>query len=79
MQPTDCKLCVLCRLNKHDQALICPAKGTTDKSVYDYIANNLLEFDQIGRVPMNISLRRLNDVRGIVETLKSNQAAYYKC
>lgn len=51
--------------------LKCPARRTEETSGYDYIVNNLSEFDKINRVPMNINLNRLNDGQGIVETLKA--------
>ena len=68
----------LCQDDKPGETLICPAKRTDGKSGYDYIANNLLEFDKINRIPLNVNLHRLNDGCGIVEALRSHQAVHHK-
>jgi len=45
---------------------------------YKSLARNLIEFDRTGSVPMMIDVSRLNNGRGITETLFQHKAVYHK-
>ena len=67
---------------KHEteEALRCPAKSTKtpDGSGYVSLAKNLLQFQDLGQMPLELNLDRLNDGSGVEATLKSNNAQWHK-
>ena len=58
--------------------LLCPINSKNNKSGYESLAINLLEFKKIESVPINISLDRLDEGQGIAETLLLHKAVYHK-
>jgi hypothetical protein len=68
--------CVLCQVETKE-ATRCPAKSLrTNKEIgYRTLAENLVAFNQIGYMPMDINIHRLNDGQGLAETLISHRAA----
>ena len=62
------------------EALICPDNVTkqVQGSGYKTLARNILAFHELGKIPLNINISRLDDVSGIQETLKSHKASYHK-
>ena len=76
--PIDWAKCVLCQVETKE-AIRCPAKSLLANKELEYrtLAENLLAFNQIGRMPMDINIHRLNDGQGIAETLISRSAAWH--
>ena len=77
--PTDWKYCVLCQQVKEEH-LVCPENVTKNVqgSGYETLSQNLIAFDELGCVPMNINLSRLDDGTGILKTLMSHKASWHK-
>lgn len=63
--PFDSSLCVLCQSDKKEP-LICPANNLKSGggSSYVTLAANLKRFQEIGTVPIAVSLDNLDDGRG---------------
>jgi hypothetical protein len=63
-----------------DEKLVCPFNSTRQNygSGYETLAQNLPRFEEIGCMPINISLSHLDDRHGIEETLKSHRASWHK-
>ena len=77
LQVTDWKLCCLCQ-KEDGNPLQCPINSRNNKCGYESLAINLLEFKKIESMPMCIDLARLDEGRGIQETLRSHKAVYHK-
>ena len=77
LQVTDWKLCCLCQ-KEDGNPLQCPINSRNNKSGYESLAINLLEFKKLESVPMNINLARLDNGRDIAETLLFHTAVYHK-
>ena len=77
LQVTDRKLCCLCQ-KEDGNPLQCPINSRNNKSGYESLAINLPEFKKLESVPMNINLTRLDNSRGIAETLLFHKAVYHK-
>ncbi len=77
--PTDWNNCVLCQ-EVTQEPLVCPFNVTKEVygSGYDTLAHYLTAFNEIGAVPMNINVSRLDDGSGILNTLKSHKASWHK-
>ncbi len=79
--PTDWNLCCLCQ-NVSEEALKNPSKNANltkdSRDSYRKVAENLLKFESLGLVPMDIHLARLNDGTGIEQTLVKNEAKWHK-
>ena len=76
---TNWNLCVLCQLDIN-AALECPTRSTrpTSGSGYKSLAEHLMQFQSLGRVPMDIDINRLDDGDGIETTLMRHQACWHK-
>lgn len=73
-------LCALCQSDT-GEALQCPENSTTkNKRGIGYItlANDLLQFKQLGIFPHQIDLDKLDDGRGFYDTLSTNTAKWHK-
>lgn len=70
-------ICILCQ-NENDEPLLQPSKCVTDTNAYSYIANNLIEFEKLGSVPVNVSLKKINDGSGVAQTLAKHNAKWHK-
>ena len=71
------KLCCLCQEEKDDR-LQCMISAKGLKCGYDYLATNLLKFQNLNSLPMNVNLDKLDEGSGIAETLQSHSAMYHK-
>lgn len=71
--------CALCQLDT-SEALQCPAKSSKKPAGVGYVslANDLLEFKQLGVFPMGIDLARLDEGTGFQDTLSANTAKWHK-
>ena len=74
---TDWTKCVLCQEKSQDR-LTYPDERPTTASGYDTLAENILEFHNLGSVPLNIDITRLDKGTGISNTLRSNHAGWHK-
>ena len=72
---TDYDMCSLCQKNTCEK-LQCPAKwqGVGYKS----LADDICEFEKLGKIPMKLDISRLNDGSGIESTLRKNKASWHK-
>ena len=77
LQVTDWKLCCLCQ-KEDGNPLQYPINSRNNKFGYESLDINLLEFKKLDSVPMNINLARLDNGRGIAETLLFHKAVYHK-
>ena len=69
------KLCVLCQ-TETDETLQCPARSSKllVGSGYMSLAENLNQFKDLGIVPMNLDVEKLDEETGIQETLMIHSA-----
>ena len=75
---TNWEQCVLCQSQTLD-VLQCPAKSSKKPDVgYVTMAENLRKFQELGHVPREIDLQRLDDEDGIETTLKAHSANWHK-
>ena len=75
----DWSLCALCQ-KQTGEKLINPQKCTRQNtgSGYNTLAVNLLQFQELGNVPISIPLLNLDDGSGIESTLRQNEACWHK-
>ncbi len=75
---TNWSICVLCQ-EVTDEKLTDPrnAKNKTIGSGYKTLAENLVGFESLGQVPLDIDTSRLNDGQGIKQTLIDNNAKWH--
>ena len=71
------KLRCLCQEEKADH-LQWPINAKAPNCGYEYLATNLLEFQKLNSLPMNVNLDKLDEGSGIAETLQSHSAMYHK-
>ena len=71
------ELCCLCQEEKDDH-LQCPISAKGPKCGFEYLATNLLEFQKLNSLPVNVNLDKLDEGSGIAETLQSHAAMYHK-
>ena len=78
LQVTDWNLCCLCQ-KEDGNSLQCPINSRNNKCGYKSLAINLMdpEIKKIDSMPMSINLARLDEGRGIAETLLSHKAVYH--
>jgi len=78
-QSTNWDVCVLCQVAT-DESLQCPLRSTkpTIGSGYASLAEDLLRFQTLQHMPLDLSLERLNDGDGIESTLKAHRAQWHK-
>lgn len=76
---TDWKVCALCQQDT-DERLIYPdgKKNKLQPSGYGSLARKLLHFHNLGSVPLNIDISRLDEGSGISQTLQFNHAGGHK-
>ena len=76
---TDWDICVLCQISTHE-TLQCPLRSTKQHvgSGYASLEEDLIRFQTLQRMPMDISLERLNDGDGIESTLTTHAAEWHK-
>jgi len=76
---TNWELCVLCQ-EETEEPLQYPMRSTKAPvgSGYHSLANDLIEFEELGQMPLEIPLDRLDDGNGIEATLKTNNAKWHK-
>lgn len=79
ISPTDWSCCVLCQ-DVTKEPLVSPRNATkqTHGSGYETLAQNIAAFHDLGCVPLNINVSRLDDGSGIQETLTSHNASWHK-
>ena len=75
---TDWDQCVLCQKDTSEK-LCCPAESSRGDlgSGYQTIADNLLAFSNIGCLPKNIDLDKLDDGEGIQATFEHHRARWH--
>ncbi len=79
-KPTNWDLCALCQVDT-GTALQCPANNNMSAPNVDgYVSltSNLIEFAELGEIPMNIDIARLNDGDGIETTMRRHTARWHK-
>ncbi len=79
-KPTNWDLCALCQVDT-GTALQCPANNNMSAPTVDgYVSltSNLIEFAELGEIPMNIDIARLNDGDGIETTMRRHTARWHK-
>ena len=78
---TDWRYFTLCQ-RETEEKLVKPSdkkcRSSDKKSGYTVIAKNILDFSEIGLVPLDIDLRRLDNGQGIEETFVTNKAVWHK-
>ena len=76
---TNWDICVLCQVVT-DESLQCPHRSTKQSigSGYASLAEDLLRFQTLQHMPMDINLERLDDGDGIESTLKVHRAQWHK-
>ena len=80
---TEWEKCCLCQDDEKEEKLIHPKYNTrtrekTENTTYVSLASDLNEFEQIGMIPMNIDLARLDEGEGLEQTLIFRQACWHK-
>ena len=76
---TQWKLCIFCQ-TKTDETLQCPSGllKITVGSDYKSLADNLHQFKDLGFIPMNLNLNRLDESSSIQETMLNHHAQWHK-
>ena len=78
---TDWNLCAICQENKNE-SLQCPADSKRQSDVgagYKTLATNLVKFSDLGCLPVQIDLSRLDEGgKGIEETFRKNNARWHR-
>lgn len=72
---TDWSKCILCQKNS-SEGIHCPAKSKQGAG-YKTLTSNLLAFQEIGCLPWNLQLSRLDDGDGIEKTLQNHSAKWH--
>ena len=72
---TNWEICALCQTS-----LQCPAKSSKPPIGKGYVSlvENLIEFQSLGCMPLDLSLERLDNGHGLEATLKVNSAKWHK-
>jgi len=75
----DWSLCCLCQSETRDK-LVCPADSKKDdvSAGYRTLAENLSSFRELGEIPSNLKLMRLDKGEGVESILVSNHARFHK-
>ena len=75
----DWTLCILCQ-KKTSEPLQCPGKSKRPDigSGYTTLSKNLDRFKELGSIPLQLNVSRLDDGEGIEHCLKSNSALWHK-
>ena len=76
---TDWNLCVVCQGNKNE-TLQCPinSKRSDIGAGYTTLAENIQQFNQLGCMPVQINLSRLDEGEGIESTFLHYRARWHK-
>ena len=78
---TDWNQCAICQENKNE-SLQCPADSKCQSDVgagYKTLATNLVKFSDLGCLPVQIDLSRLDEGgKGIEETFRKNNARWHR-
>jgi len=79
VQTTDWSLCTLCQKSM-SEALRNPSKckNESPSKGYGTLAVNLRSLDDLSSLPLSIKISRLDDGRGIEETLMQHNAKWHK-
>ena len=73
------ELSVLCQ-QETSESLVCPllSKRKDIGKGYHSLAENLAKFDELGKLPRNLQLSRIDEGQGIEEALITNEAKWHK-
>ena len=73
------ELCVLCQ-DEDAEPLQCPARSTKASigSAYSSLANHIMQFQQLGSMPIDINIERLDDGDDIEATFATHVARWHK-
>ena len=76
---TNGELCVLCQ-DEDAEPLQCPARSTKASigSGYSSLTNHIMQLQQLGSKPIDISIKRLDDGDGIEATFTTHVARWHK-
>ena len=76
---SDWSLCILCQ-SKTAEALQCPGNYRRPDcgTGYSTVARNLERFEELGNIPLQLNLLRLEEGKGIEHCLKSHKASWHK-
>ena len=76
---TNWKLCVICQEDTAE-SLVCSAntKCSNIESGYKTLAVNLMQFGELGLLPVTLQLDRLDEGQGVEAALVSHKAVYHK-
>ena len=77
---TDWELCILCQTETPGESLQCPLRSTKKPIGRDYasLAEDLLWFEDLQHMPMNLQVERLDDGDGVEATLRKHGAQWHK-
>ena len=80
MNGTNWNICVFCQENKPNETLQCPAesKRPNKGAGYETIAGNIVQFHELGFLPMKLNVSRLDNRSGIGNTFLCNKARWHK-
>lgn len=76
---TNWELCALCQEDTGD-VLQCPVNSTKAPigSGYKSLAEHLVKFQELGQMPIEVDMNRLDEGNGIEATLKAHSASWHK-
>ncbi|KAG1654979.1 hypothetical protein GQR58_024753 [Nymphon striatum] len=76
---TDWSLCIFCQ-KSNNVKLVCPADSKRNNTGVGYssLSDNLKKFLQMGNLPRNLKLERLDDGQGLANTLSDHNAKWHK-
>ena len=75
-EPINWSLCAVCQ-NSKKKNLVCPARKAP-VVVYNYVAENLEQFKEMGHNPLDISLSRLDEENGLESAFREHSASWHK-
>ena len=77
---TNWKLCLVCQEETTTESLVCPvlSKRRDPGSGYTTMAANLVKFDELGKLPRTVQLKRLDEGQGVEATMVAHQAKWHK-
>lgn len=72
---TNWDMCILCQ-QVTDEALQCPAKPSKARTGtgYESLASHLIQFQELGHIPIYLDIERLNDGDGLSTTMMKHKA-----
>lgn len=76
IEPINWSMCALCQTAKNER-LVCPANKPPGAG-YTSVASNLVQFQELGINPVEVSLDRLDEGNGLEKAFRKNSASWHK-